>query len=179
MIRKVEELEVQTTELAAKIFAVTPDQYRKDPDPEDSIGEAWANCIDAAMGASVACERLGDLLWAKAGIKRPRPTAECLADSPGESDDEQGVGEDGQRGSSTTCHENNPIIRRLLGQGYKVRVQVHLAPGRSSRYTVTARRADGHRSQGWGRDALDVLRDLNERLRLGLADSLAANTTNS
>lgn len=61
--------------------------------------------------------------------------------------------------------QENPIIRAFLKQGYKVSVQAHLAKDKSPRYTAIARHGDGRRAQGWGADAADAIRDLNERPR--------------
>ena len=73
-------LEEMAIGLSAETFLYTPQQYLDNPNPGDPIGRAWNQCVHATMGASIACERLGDLLRAKAGIKEPGPTEEFMAD---------------------------------------------------------------------------------------------------
>lgn len=68
------QLEDKAICLSADVYATIPEQYLRTPDPEDPLCTAWANCKDYTILAMNACERLGNLLRARAGIKEPGPT---------------------------------------------------------------------------------------------------------
>ena len=82
MAKTVAELEEQAICLSTDVFLTIPAQYHERPDADDALNRAWNNAVEATMRASVACERLGDLLRAKAGITGPGPTARFFTDDP-------------------------------------------------------------------------------------------------
>lgn len=78
MAEKVAGFEVQAMELSAEVFLAVPESYRQRPDLRDRVGQAWHACMVATMQASIACERLGDMLRSKAGILEPGPSRTFL-----------------------------------------------------------------------------------------------------
>lgn len=68
------QLEDRAICLSADVYATIPEQYRRTPDPEDPLCTAWRECKDYTILAMNACERLGNLLRERAGIKEPGPT---------------------------------------------------------------------------------------------------------
>ncbi len=74
MARKAAEFEEQAGCLFIDVFLTMPKQYKENPDSDDAICQAWNESQDATMRASIALQRLGDLLRAKAGITEPGPS---------------------------------------------------------------------------------------------------------
>ena len=86
MASKAAEFEGQAIQLSAEVFLTIPQQYRNKPNSKDPICQAWNLCMETTMSASVACEQLGDLLRAKAGITEPGPTKALLSNPPDEAE---------------------------------------------------------------------------------------------
>lgn len=80
MAENVARFEEQAIRLSAGVSFTMPEQYRTAPDPRDPFFRAWAECELATMQASIACERLGNLIREKAGIPGPSPTQAFLAE---------------------------------------------------------------------------------------------------
>lgn len=95
MVRRVEELEETAIDLSVGVYFTIPEQYLDSSAPTDPICAAWNQCVKLTMLASLACERLGDLLRGRAGITEPSPRQRFFADAEdgaqaGQSDAEKG-----------------------------------------------------------------------------------------
>jgi len=89
MARRVGQLEEVGQALACEVLEAAPRQYLDgypDKPPVGAIGQAWVEAAETAVAASIALERLGGLLRARAGITEPGPavlpTACVEADGP-------------------------------------------------------------------------------------------------
>ena len=88
MAEKGTEFEEMALCLSDNVFFTAPQQYLDKPDLGDPLCKAWNNCVHATMMASVACEHLGNLLRAKAGITGPGPSERLCSDASDQADTE-------------------------------------------------------------------------------------------
>ena len=87
MARTATELEDQAFCLSAEVFFATPKNYIDKP-IDHPVCQAWRSAVKATMLASIATERLADMLRAKAGITGPGPVQEFLGEQA-DSEDER------------------------------------------------------------------------------------------
>jgi hypothetical protein len=83
MAGKGTELEEAALELSMRAFDAVPSVYQQRKGGNDPLAAAWNEVVDSAMRASIACERLGHLLRARAGITGPSPTQKLLEEPSG------------------------------------------------------------------------------------------------
>ncbi len=79
MAEKVTALEERAFCLSADVFCERPKQYRERP-TDDPICVAWNDAADATMLATLATEKLGNLLREKAHITEPGPNEKMALD---------------------------------------------------------------------------------------------------
>lgn len=109
-LRRVEKIEQRAIELAYDVAAAAPASFlepldsKSVPFPRDPLRRAWISAVEAAMGANVELERLGDLLREKAGSSEPSPFARLGAAMAGAM--AQGS-EDGEQ------HNGEPTVLKL------------------------------------------------------------------
>jgi len=70
MMRRVDDLSLSAGRLAGILASTMPEMYQNRANCRDPISRAWNDALKAAIAASSAVDRLGELLHKKTGIPK-------------------------------------------------------------------------------------------------------------